>query len=65
METGPTWLTSKTLWPTWNLTGDVPSQPTNVTSALTIEDAEVSEEETTQKTSTVDHGLHQISHLKL
>ena len=57
---GPTWLTSKTLWPTWNLTGAVPLQPTNVTSALTIEDTEVSEEETTQKTSTVDHGLHQI-----
>ena len=55
------WLTSKTLWPTWNHTEALSSKPTEVISALNIEDAEVAEKETTQNTiSTTDRELDQI-----
>ena len=56
-----TWLTFKTLWPTWNHTEALSSKPTEVISALNIEDAEVTEKEITQNTiSTTDCELDQI-----
>ena len=56
---GPAWLTSKSHWPTWHPTEVIHSQHPETIAALTVEEAETTDSEMTNK-STPEHELHHI-----
>ena len=56
---GPAWLTSKSHWPIWHPTEVIYSQHLETIAALTVEEAETTDSEMTNK-STPEYGLHYI-----
>ena len=58
---GPTWLTSQTLWPTWNQRESFPTESSDVITTLLLEEVLADTTASDQQLlPTIDDGIHQI-----